>query len=306
MTTIRTIKKTLKSRLTTEGAGVRLKRAFGFDHTPQLDPFLLLDDFHSDNPDDYVAGFPWHPHRGMETITYLLEGKVLHEDSLGHKGEIAPGGVQWMTAGSGIIHQEMPEGDKNGVLWGLQLWSNLPASHKMMGPRYQEIKSSEIPEVWLDHGVKFRVICGEVNKIRGPVKDIVSNPDYLDITVPFHTNFTHHVHKGHTVFAYVLSGKGFFGPQEEPFKHNEEQAIRRETLVIFEDGDSVSVSTDDENIRFLLISGKPIKEPVAWYGPIVMNTQEELRTAFEEYENGTFLKHTAPPKVPLPAGGDFK
>ena len=160
-----------------------------------------------------------------------------------------------------------------------------------MGPRYQEIKSSEIPEVWLDHGVKFRVICGEVNKIKGPVKDIVSNPDYLDITVPFQTNFTHHVHKGHTVFAYVLSGKGFFGPQQEVFKYKEELAMRPETLVIFEDGDTVSVSTDDENVRFLLVSGKPIHEPMAWYGPIVMNTQEELHTAFEEYENGTFLKH---------------
>jgi redox-sensitive bicupin YhaK (pirin superfamily) len=292
MTVIRRIKKTLKSRMTTEGAGVRVKRAFGFDHTPQLDPFLLLDDFHSDNPDDYVPGFPWHPHRGMETITYILKGKVLHEDSLGHHGEIGPGDVQWMTAGSGIIHQEMPIGEKDGALWGLQLWSNLPASYKMMEPRYQEIKSSEIPEVWMDHGVKFRVICGEVNKTKGPVTGIVSDPEYLDVTVPFQTNFTHHVCKGHTVFAYILSGKGVFEPQPEAFKYSEAHPLGPESLVVFDDGDTVSVSTGDESVRFLLISGKPLREPVAWYGPIVMNTQEDLRSAFEEYENGSFLKHT--------------
>jgi redox-sensitive bicupin YhaK (pirin superfamily) len=277
--------------MTTEGSGVRVKRAFGFDHTPLLDPFLLLDDFHSDNPDDYISGFPWHPHRGMETITYILKGKVLHEDSLGHHGEIGPGDVQWMTAGSGIIHQEMPIGEKDGALWGLQLWSNLPASYKMMEPRYQEIKSSEIPEVWMDHGVKFRVICGEVNKTRGPVTGIVSDPEYLDVTVPFQTNFTHHVRKGQTVFAYILSGKGVFEPQPEAFKYSEAHPLGPESLVVFDDGDTVSVSTGDESVRFLLISGKPLREPVAWYGPIVMNTQEDLRSAFEEYENGAFLKH---------------
>src|SRR4030043_726833 len=200
----RKIKKILKSKPTVEGAGVHLKRAFGYDQVPLLDPFLLLDDFHSNHPDPYIKGFPWHPHRGIETITYVLYGKVEHGDSMGNKGIISPGDVQWMTAGSGIIHQEMPKGQKNGLMWGFQLWANLPASHKMMDPRYRDVKSKQIPEVTLGRGVKVNIICGEVNGLMGPVGDVVISPEYLDITVPPNSSFTHPVKRGHTVLAYVI------------------------------------------------------------------------------------------------------
>jgi redox-sensitive bicupin YhaK (pirin superfamily) len=266
-----------------------------------LDPFLLLDDFHSSNPDHYLRGFPWHPHRGIETITYVLHGKVEHGDSMGNKGIIDSGDVQWMTAGSGIIHQEMPKGQKDGLMWGFQLWANLPASHKMMSPRYREIKKDQIPETQLESGVKAKIICGEVNSVKGPVKDIVTRPEYLDIAVASKSNFTYPVKRGHAVFAYVIEGKGYFGPERDPYAYEAEGAnyfdLKRdcmmgpESLIIYDEGDEVAISTEDIPVRFLLISGKPIKEPVAWYGPIVMNTQEELRVAFEEYENGTFLKH---------------
>ena len=278
------IKKIYKSRPTIEGAGVRLKRAFGFHQVPDLDPFLLLDDFHSDNPEDYIKGFPWHPHRGIETITYMLQGEVDHGDSMGNKGTIHAGDVQWMTAGSGIIHQEMPNGLKDGLMWGFQLWANLPASDKMMDPRYREIKSDDIPVLTLDNGTEIRVICGSVNGTEGPVRDIVIDPEYLDVTVKPGSTFSHKGKEGHTVFAYVSEGAGYFD-------HDRESLANVESLVIFGDGDEVSVTTDDKQVRFLLISGKPVKEPVAWYGPIVMNTQEELRIAFEEYEKGTFIKH---------------
>jgi redox-sensitive bicupin YhaK (pirin superfamily) len=301
MKKVRRIKKILKSRPTLEGAGVHLKRAFGNQQVPMLDPFLLLDDFHSSNPDHYLRGFPWHPHRGIETITYVLHGKVEHGDSMGNKGIIDSGDVQWMTAGSGIIHQEMPKGQKDGLMWGFQLWANLPASHKMMGPRYREIKKDQIPETLLESGVKAKIICGEVNGVKGPAKDIVTRPEYLDIAVASKSNFTYSVKKGHTVFAYVIEGKGYFGPERDPYAYEAEGAnyfdLKRdcmmgpESLILYDEGDEVAISTDDIPVRFLLVSGKPIKEPVAWYGPIVMNTQEELRTAFEEYENGTFLKH---------------
>jgi redox-sensitive bicupin YhaK (pirin superfamily) len=300
---IRNIKKILKSKPTIEGAGVHLKRAFGFYQVPLLDPFLLLDDFHSDDPDDYIRGFPWHPHRGIETITYVLYGKVEHGDSMGNKGTISSGDVQWMTAGNGIIHQEMPKGQKDGLMWGFQLWANLPASHKMMDPRYRDVKSKQIPEVILDHGVKVKIICGEVDGVKGPVQDIVIDPEYLDITVPSKSNFTHPVKRGHTVLAYVIEGAGYFDPGRDTYAYEVEGTnyfdfkrecfMSPETLILFDEGDEVVISTEEKPVRFLLISGKPIGEPVAWYGPIVMNTQEELRIAFEEYQNETFIKYKA-------------
>lgn len=301
MSAVRKIEKVLRSKPTLEGAGVHLKRAFGYQHVPQLDPFLLLDDFHSNNADEYIKGFPWHPHRGIETITYMLYGEVEHGDSLGNKGVISSGDVQWMTAGSGIVHQEMPKGRKDGLMWGFQLWANLPASHKMMEPRYRDVKRREIPEVRLDNDVKIRVICGEVNGVKGPVQDIVIDPEYLDVTVPEETSFTHRVQQGYTVLAYVIEGKGCFEPERDPYGYTVEGKnyfdfqrdclIGSESLVVFKDGEELAISTEDERVRFLLISGKPIGEPVAWYGPIVMNTQEELRVAFDEYQRGTFLKH---------------
>ena len=277
----RKIKKILKSRPTIEGAGVHLKRAFGYAHIPQLDPFLLLDDFHSNNPEDYIKGFPWHPHRGIETITYLLSGEVGHEDSMGNKGVIHPGDVQWMTAGSGIIHQEMPQGDQKGTLWGFQLWANLPASQKMMPPRYRDVKKETTPEIALDNGTRIKIISGTVHGTQGPVKDIVIDPEYLDVTVPSNSAFTHPVKAGHTVMAYIIEGEGYFDKGKEP----------AESLILFDEGDEVCITTINNSVRFLLISGKPLREPIAWDGPIVMNTQEELRIAFEEYHNGTFIKH---------------
>ncbi len=283
MKTARKIKRISKSIPTIEGAGVHLKRAFGNNDVPLLDPFLLLDDFHSDNPDDYIKGFPWHPHRGIETITYVLHGDVEHGDSMGNKGDITSGDVQWMTAGSGIIHQEMPKGTKDGLMWGFQLWANLPASQKMNDPRYRDVKKDTIPEVTLDSGIKVKIIAGEINGTKGPVKDIVIDPEYLDVSVPAGKSFSHETKKGHTVFAYVVDGSGYFDPQKN-------RLLEKENLVIYEDGNSVNITTADKPVRFLLISGKPLKETVAWYGPIVMNTQEELDKAFEEYRNGTFIK----------------
>jgi redox-sensitive bicupin YhaK (pirin superfamily) len=280
----RTVHKIIKSRPTVEGAGVHLKRVFGNSETNLFDPFLLLDDFRSEDPDRYLAGFPWHPHRGIETITYVVDGSVEHGDSMGNKGVISSGDTQWMTAGSGIIHQEMPRGDTEGRMGGFQLWANLPRSHKMMDPRYRDIKRGQVPEVALENGVKVKIICGKVGRHQGPVQDIVIDPEYLDVTVPAHSSFVHDTKRGHTVFAYVIDGKGYFDSRKE-------QTIANGTLALFADGDSVAVSTEKDPVRFLLISGNPIGEPVAWYGPIVMNTEEELETAFEEYRNGTFLKH---------------
>lgn len=301
MSKTRKVKKILKSKPTIEGAGVYLKRAFGYQEVPQLDPFLLLDDFHSDNPNDYIKGFPWHPHRGIETITYVLQGKVEHGDSMGNKGVIQSGDVQWMTAGNGIIHQEMPKGAKDGLLWGFQLWANLPASQKMMDPRYRDVKSDTIPEVIVEDGTKVKIISGTLKKIHGPVRDIVIDPEYLDITVQANVVFKHKVKRGHTVFAYVIEGAGYFDEGRDPyafdvegsnyFDFDRKSLIPSETLIIFDDGDEVLITSSEKTLRFLLVSGKPIKEPVAWYGPIVMNTQDELRTAFEEYQKGTFIKH---------------
>jgi len=284
MSKIREVRVTLKSRATMEGAGVRLKRAFGYAD-PSLDPFLLLDDFHSDNPNDYIAGFPWHPHRGIETITYMLHGQVEHGDSMDNSGVIGAGDVQWMTAGSGIIHQEMPKKNVNDpVLAGFQLWANLPASHKMMDPRYRDITKEQIPEVIVNDSVKVKIICGEVNGVRGPVQDIVTDPEYLDVSIEPNSEFIHSIDNTHNIFAYVIEGEGIFDPGKNTL-------VNAENLVIYRDGDEVAVKTKEKPVRFLLISGKPIGEPVAWRGPIVMNTEEELRIAFREYSQGTFIKH---------------
>jgi len=285
----RTIKSIFTAQPTLEGAGVHLKRAFGFYELPQFDPFLLMDDFRNDVQEKYMEGFPWHPHRGIETITYMLEGSAEHGDSLGNKGIIGPGDVQWMTAGSGIIHQEMPKPGPDGKMYGFQLWANLPASHKMMKPRYQDVKASEIPEIVLDRGVRLRVICGELNGIQGPVKDIVIDPEYLDITVPAGTEYFHPTKKGYTVFVYVIGGKGGVGGEGDEGGEGG-VVLENETLVLFGDGDQVSIKAEGESVRFLLIAGKPLNEPVAWGGPIVMNTKDELNLAFEEYRSGKFIK----------------
>jgi redox-sensitive bicupin YhaK (pirin superfamily) len=300
MTETRKIRKVLKSKPIIEGAGVHLKRVFGYSQVPMFDPFLLLDDFRSGNPDHYIKGFPWHPHRGIETITYVLLGTVEHEDSMGNKGIISPGDVQWMTAGSGIIHQEMPKGDPDDLMFGFQLWANLPRSHKMMDPRYRDVRSAQVPEVVLENGIKIRVICGKVGNKQGPVRDIIIDPEYIDVTVPPQSEFIHPTRRGHTVFAYVIGGKCYFCKEKIPFSEIEvvnycntqrDPSIGNKTLVLFNDGDQVMVLTENNPVRFLLISGKPIVEPVAWYGPIVMNTEDELRVAFKEYSNGTFVKH---------------
>jgi len=297
---VRAIRKVWRATPTVEGAGVHLKRVFGYREVPLLDPFLLLDDFRSDDPSKFLPGFPWHPHRGIETITYVLEGNVEHGDSMGNQGDISAGDVQWMTAGSGIVHQEMPKGDARGRMGGFQLWANLPASRKMMDPRYREVKRAEIPEVALPGGAKVRVVCGRVNGAEGPVRDIVTDPEYLDVSVPAGASFRHPAKRGHTVFAYVFEGDAWFDPGRDPFAREEvgrnyfdmdrECLVGPESLVLYGDGDEVSVTAGEKAVRFLLVSGKPIREPVEWYGPIVMNTREEIRVAFEEYRKGTFIK----------------
>ena len=268
---------------------------------PLLDPFLLLDDFRSDNPDHYIKGFPWHPHRGIETITYVLEGDVEHGDSLGNKGIIGSGDVQWMTAGSWIIHQEMPKGDKNGKMYGFQLWANLPARQKMMNPRYRDVSQKQIPEIKLANNTTIRIISGEVSGVNGPVGDVVIDPEYIDVTVAENSQFRHPTKRGHTVFAYVIEGQGYFCREKNPFTYevqgmnyfdiSRDPFIGNRTLVLFDDGDEIMVFTEEHKVRFLMLSGKPINEPVAWYGPIVMNTREELQVAFEEYNQGTFIKY---------------
>jgi hypothetical protein len=304
MDKIRKIKKVFISQPTLEGAGVHLHRGFGFREAPLFDPFLMFDDFRQDDPAKYLPGFPWHPHRGIETITYMIRGAAEHGDSMGNSGVIGPGDVQWMTAGSGIIHQEMPKGAKDGRMGGFQLWANLPASHKMMDPRYRDVKKSDIPEVDLAGGVTARIICGTVGKTRGPVRDIVTDPEYLDVAVPRQTEFVHPAKPGHTVIAYVFEGEGCFAAEAPESSYDVEPAsyfdLERKpvqgdhSIVLFGDGDRIRVTTSDSPVRFLLISGRPLGEPVAWQGPIVMNTQEELRTAFREYRAGTFVKQPRP------------
>jgi quercetin 2,3-dioxygenase len=278
----RRVRKVVKSQPTIEGAGVHLHRAIGMGEPEEYDPFLLLDDFRSDTPAHYLKGFPWHPHRGMETITYVLAGDVEHRDSLGNSGVIGAGDVQWMSAGSGIIHQEMPKGDARGAMYGFQLWANLPAAKKMSEPRYRGITSRDIPIVTDEGGAIVRIVAGRVGIVDGPVRDVASKPEYLDVTVPAGKTFTHRTPREHTVFAYVFEGSGVFG-------HDRKVGDRH--LVSFDKGDVVTVSAKSEPVRFLLVSGQPIGEPIAWQGPIVMNTDEELRVAFEELENDTFIKH---------------
>ena len=298
---IRPVKRIIESKPTLEGAGVKLRRAFGFGDTREFDPFLLLDDFRNDRPDDYRAGFPWHPHRGIETITYVLAGSVDHGDSLGNRGALGAGDVQWMTAGRGILHQEMPQGDAQGRMHGFQLWANLPSALKMTEPRYQDIKAAEIPEIVDDDGTRVRVVCGEFWGRRGPVEGVAADPRYLDVRVPPGRRKILPVEIGRHAFAYVFEGSGTFGSASQPFGVLTEKAvdggemlIRERTgnrsLVVFDSGDEVTVRASDEGIRFLLVSGKPIEEPVAWYGPIVMNTQAELQQAFTELHDGTFIK----------------
>ena len=299
---IRPVKRVAQSQPTLEGAGVHLRRAFGFGNTAEFDPFLLLDDFRNDNPDEYLAGFPWHPHRGIETITYVLAGTVDHGDSLGNQGSLGAGDVQWMTAGSGIMHQEMPKGDPRGRMHGFQLWANLPSSLKMTAPRYQDIPAKAIPEFVDDDGTQVRVVCGDFWGKRGPVEGVAADPRYLDIFVPPGKRKTLPVELGHHAFAYVFEGSGSFSDASKPFgvltekdAPSGETLVRERTgnrsLVLFDSGDEVTVQAGDEGIRFLLVSGKPIEEPVAWYGPIVMNTKAELQTAVNELNSGTFIKH---------------
>ena len=297
---IRPIKRLIQSKPTMEGAGVHLRRAFGFGNTSDFDPFLLLDDFRNDRPEDYLAGFPWHPHRGIETITYVLAGNVEHGDSMGNKGVISAGDVQWMTAGRGIIHQEMPKGDPDGRMHGFQLWANLPASLKMMPPRYQELKAGDVPVLKEDDGTAIRIVAGAYRGKKGPVEGVAADPNYFDVTIPAGVRKTLPVETTRHAFAYVFGGSGKVcnasGPLDVPTEaagwsdtHPPATAENR-SLVLFDSGDEVTVEAGEKGMRFLLVSGKPLHEPVAWYGPIVMNTQAQLRQAFEELERGTFLK----------------
>jgi redox-sensitive bicupin YhaK (pirin superfamily) len=298
---IRPVKQIVEARPTVEGAGVKLRRAFGFGDTREFDPFLLFDDFRNENPDDYRAGFPWHPHRGIETITYVLAGTVNHGDSLGNSGSLGAGDVQWMTAGSGILHQEMPEGDPQGRMHGFQLWANLPASLKMTTPRYQDVSSADIPEVTDDDGSRVRIICGDFWGQSGPVDGIAADPRYLDVWVPPGRRKTLPVETYRHAFAYIFEGDGTFREASQPRAVLTEGAGPTDTavfettgnrsLVLFDTGDEVTVQAGERGIRFLLVSGRPIEEPVAWYGPIVMNTREELRQAIAELSDGTFIKH---------------
>ena len=298
---IRPVKRITQSQPTMEGAGVRLRRAFGFGDPGEHDPFLMLDDFRNDRPEDYAAGFPWHPHRGIETITYVLAGSVDHADSLGNRGSLGAGDVQWMTAGRGILHQEMPHGDGAGRMHGFQLWANLPSSLKMTAPRYQDVPGTAIPEITDDDGTVVRVICGEFWGRRGPVDGIAADPRYLDVSVPPGRRKTLKVETERNAFAYVFAGSGSFAAASDPQGILTEKEIdgreilfRERTgnrsLVLFDRGDEVTVQAGEEGIRFLLVSGKPIREPVAWYGPIVMNTQAEIQDAVRELRNGTFIR----------------
>ena len=300
---IRAVKAISQSQPTLEGAGVHLRRAFG-GHRPELDPFLLFDDFRNDNPDEYLAGFPWHPHRGIETITYVLAGTVNHGDSLGNRGSLGAGDVQWMTAGSGILHQEMPQGDAHGRMHGFQLWANLPRDLKMTAPRYQDVAARDIPEITEDDGTSVRVVCGEFWGKKGPVEGVAADPRYLDVWVPPGRKRTLPVETSRHAFAYVFDGAGRFRDASDPSPiktdfvgedGSEVDApagglVGNRSLVLFDSGDEITVQAGDEGIRFLLVSGRPLKEPVAWYGPIVMNTAQELQQAQAELRDGTFIK----------------
>lgn len=298
---IRPVSRIVSAQPTLEGAGVKLHRGFGFGTTSEFDPFLLFDDFRGDRPADYMAGFPWHPHRGIETITYVLAGTVHHGDNLGNQGALTAGDVQWMTAGSGIIHQEMPQGDDAGRMHGFQLWANLPSSLKMTSPRYQEIAAAEMPVVVDDDGTRVKVVCGSFWGKRGPVDGIAADPVYLDVSVPPGVRKTLPVETTRHAFAYVFAGSASFRDASAP------QGVLTDTtgeidekpvldltgnrsLVLFDRGDDVTVQAGPEGVRFLLVSGKPLGEPVAWHGPIVMNTQDEIRQAISDLRQGTFIR----------------
>jgi hypothetical protein len=291
-----------QSSPTVEGAGVKLHRGFGFGDTTEFDPFLLFDDFRNDRPADFLKGFPWHPHRGIETITYVLAGNVEHADTLGNRGKLGAGDIQWMTAGSGIMHQEMPEGDTRGRMHGFQLWANLPSSLKMTTPRYQDIKAEAIPEINDDDGTIVRVVAGEFWGRKGPVEGVAAEPSYLDIWVPPGKKKTLPVDTYRTAFAYVFEGSGTFRDASKPFgvlleKEVDGQEVHvrdlsgDRTMILFDAGDEVTVQAGEQGIRFLLVSGKPLQEPVAWYGPIVMNTREQLTEAMNDLNTGNFIRH---------------
>lgn len=298
---VRPIKRQSAAQPAMEGAGVHLSRAFGFGDPTELDPFLLLDDFRNDDPDKYLRGFPWHPHRGIETITYILEGSVEHGDSLGNVGALGAGDVQWMTAGSGIMHQEMPKGDARGRMHGFQLWANLPAADKMCAPRYQDVQAKDIPEVIEDDGSKARIICGDFWGATGPVDGVAADPRYIDISIPPGLKKTMKMEVGRHAFAYIFAGSGDFAYASNPMGvlvekefAGQEHSIRDmsgdRTLVVFDQGDEITVQAGPEGVRFLLVSGAPIQEPVAWHGPIVMNTREELVQAVRDLQTGQFIK----------------
>lgn len=301
---IRPVKHISSTTPAIEGAGVHLHRVFGFGDPSMTDPFLMMDDFRNDRPEDYAAGFPWHPHRGIETITYVLAGSVDHADSLGNAGTLGPGSVQWMTAGSGIMHQEMPKGDTMGRMHGFQLWANLPSSEKMTTPRYQDISGDDIPEVIDDDGTRVRVITGEFWGKKGPVDGIAADPQYLDVWVPPLTRKVLPVDTYRQAFAYIFEGSGTFRDASRPLGVLVEKELGGEeihlrdmsgdrTLVVFDTGDEVVVQSGEQGIRFLLVSGKPIEEPVAWHGPIVMNSQAELAQAFADLRSGNFIREQA-------------
>lgn len=298
---IRPVKRVVEATPHMEGAGVKLHRGFGFGDTNEFDPFLLFDDFRNERPDDYLAGFPWHPHRGIETITYVLAGTVAHGDSLGNRGSLGAGDVQWMTAGSGIMHQEMPQGDAQGRMHGFQLWANLPRALKMTAPRYQDIKANDIPEVTDDDGTHVRVVVGDFWGKTGPVEGVAADPRYLDISVAPNKTRRLAVDNSRHAFAYVFAGSGSFRDASKPLPVQTElvgvsdeatpSMLGNRSLVVFDSGDEITVTAGDEGIRFLLVSGRPLQEPVAWYGPIVMNERSELQQAYAELQNGTFIKH---------------
>ena len=288
MDNLRNIKKIIRARKTSEGAGVIINRAIGFDDPDLYDPFLLLDDFRSDNPIDFIKGFPWHPHRGIETITYVLKGNIQHEDSLGNKGTIEEGDIQWMTAGSGVYHQEMPLGDNTGRMYGFQLWANLPKKDKMIAPMYREVLSKDIPDVKKENGVCIKIIAGNYEGICGPIKEVVINPEYFDITIPKDIEYIQETIPGYKVMFYVFEGTGFIETINKGLVNREK--IENRNLVLFDEGEKIKVVTSDRELRFLMISGKPINEPIAWYGPIVMNTEKELEIAYSELQKGTFVK----------------
>ena len=296
---MRTPKKITQAKPLTEGAGVHLHRGFGFGETTPYDPFLLFDDFRNDDPNHYRNGFPWHPHRGIETITYVLAGEVTHHDSLGNTGKLGAGDIQWMTVGSGILHQEMPQGDAQGRMHGFQLWANLPAKHKMTKPRYQDVQSQDIPTIVDDDGTSVRVLCGDFWGRQGPVQGIAAEPRYLDISLPANTTRSIPIETSRHAFAYIIAGTVRFRDGSDPKAIRVEnpnngellqQFAGNRSLVLFDQGDSIRVESGEQGGRFLLVSGEPIKEPVAWRGPIVMNTHDELRQAFKELNEGTFIK----------------